>query len=192
MAGCLAAIGTLAWLGRHGLDIRPAGEAAKELPNAERLGPARGGLLLAAGIAVIAAGGELLVTGARHLLVHFGASQTTWGMTVIALAVSAEEIAREVVPAVRGHPEIAIGNVVGSVCAFFGLNAGVIALIRPLPVDTPTRDFYLPVAAATVAALCLLLAATRRLPRWAGAALIVIYVGFLTGGFLLYGTAAAG
>jgi cation:H+ antiporter len=189
-AGYLAAIGALTWLGRHGLDIRPAGEAAKELPGAGRLGRTRGGLLLAAGIAIIAVGGELLVTGARHLLTHFGASQTTWGMTIIALALSAEEIAREVAPALRGHPEIAIGNVVGSVCTFFGLNAGIIALIRPLPIDPPTRDFYLPVAAGTIVALCTLLAFTRRLPRWAGATLIAIYAGFLIGGFLLYGTAA--
>jgi cation:H+ antiporter len=146
-AGYLAAIGALAWLGRHGLDIRPAGEVAKELPGAERLGRARSGLRLAAGIAVIAAGGELLVTGARHLLTHFGASQTTWGMTII-------------------------------------------ALIRPLPIDPPTRDFYLPVAAGTIVALCTVLAFTRRLPRWAGATLIATYAGFLIGGFLLYGGAA--
>lgn len=166
-----------------------AGEVAKELPKAERLGPMKAGLLLAAALVTIVVASEMLVLGTRELLGRFGLSQTIIGMTVLALALSAEELAREVTPALRGHPEIAIGNVVGSVIAFFGLNAGVIALIQPLPIDTPTQRFYLPLAAATVTALAAMLL-TRRLPRWAGATLLVIYAAFLTGGYLIYGTTA--
>lgn len=70
-----------------------------------------------------------------------------------------------------------------------GLNAGIIALIRPLPIDTPTRAFYLPIAAATVLALCAVLL-TRRLSRWAGLTLLLVYAAFLAGGFILYGAAA--
>lgn len=144
VAAYLAGLVALGRLGRRGLDIRPSGEVAKELPKAERLGPVEAGLLLAGALVVIVLASELLVTGARDLLTELGLSQTVLGMTVLVLALSAEELAREVIPALRGHPEIAIGNVVGSVLAFFGLNAGVIALIRPLPIDTPTRVFYCP------------------------------------------------
>ncbi|MBF6299000.1 hypothetical protein IU459_15815 [Nocardia amamiensis] len=79
-----------------------------------------------------------------------------------------------------------MGNVVGSVLAFFGLNAGIIALIRPLPIDTPTRGFYLPVATATVLAFSAVLLTTRQLPRW-GIGLLALYAVFLLGGYLRYG-----
>lgn len=85
----------------------------------------------------------------------------------------------------RGHPEIAVGNVVGSVRALFALNVGVIALIRPLALDVPTRAFYLPVSAGAVLLVCALLA-TRRLPRVAGAVLVAVYLAFAAGGYLIY------
>lgn len=65
----------------------------------------------------------------------------------------------------------------------------MIALTSPIPIGTPTLHFYLPVVAGTVVLISALLLA-RRLPRWAGALLIVIYIGFAVGGYLLYGAAS--
>jgi len=56
-------------------------------------------------------------------------------MTVVALGESLEETARMVVPPRRGHPEIAWGNVVGTVIVLLALNLGLIALARPLTAD---------------------------------------------------------
>ena len=87
-------------------------------------------------------------------------------MTVVALAISIEELARTVPAALRGHGEISIGNVLGSGLAFFLFNAGVIALASPVPISTPSLHFYLPVVVGTVVLISALLL-TRRLPRWA-------------------------
>jgi cation:H+ antiporter len=89
--------------------------------------------------------------------------------------------------ALRGHGEIRVGNVLGSVLAFFLFNAGVIALATPVPISTPALQFYLPVVAGAVVLIAAVLLA-RRLPRWAGAALVVIYLGFEVGGYALHGT----
>jgi hypothetical protein len=51
--------------------------------------------------------------------------------------------------------------------------------------------FYLP-AAAGIVVLVSALMLTRRVPRWAGALLVAIYIAFAAGGYLLYGTQPTG
>lgn len=187
-AGYGVTIGYLIWLSRRGLTIEASGEVAKAMGQAERLGKLKSTTLLVVSIAMVIVASEILVTGATDLIARFGLSQTLIGMTVVALAISIEELARTVPAALRGHGEISLGNVIGSVLAFFLFNAGLIALAAPVPINTPTLQFYLPVATAAVILISALLL-VRRLPRWAGALLIAIYIGFAVGGYLLYGTA---
>jgi cation:H+ antiporter len=170
-------------LSRRGLDVRPTGEVAESLERGAPPSRARAlaGLLLS--LAVLVAGSELLVAGSERLLAHWGLSETVYGMTLLALAVSVEELARELPAARRGHPEISVGNVVGSVLAFFLCNAGLIALARPVPVDPSVLRFYLPVCLLTVGFVtgCL---ATLRVPRWAGGVLVGAYLVFFAGAYL--------
>lgn len=170
----------LARLARHGFDVRPS-----DNPTAQTVAPTRRGRLvaiaiLAAALAGITLGSAALVYGVKTIVTDLHLSQTTIGMTVLAIAISVEELARTVPAAVRGRYEISIGNLVGSVLAFFLCNAGVIALVRPLDLDTATRHFYLPYAAVTMLAICAVLL-LRTLPRWAGLGMILAYTGFLVG-----------
>jgi cation:H+ antiporter len=185
LAGYAIAILYLVRLSRRGIDIRGAG-LGKKPERTEGIGRAKASGLLLLSLAMIVVGSELLVHGAMSMIEQFGLSQTLIGMTLGALAISIEELARELPAAMRGHPEISFGNVAGSVLAFFLFNAGIIALIRPLAVDAATTRFYLPVVAGTVVLISALLL-LRRIPRWAGALLVAIYVGFAVGGFLLFG-----
>lgn len=185
LAGYAAAVLYLAWLNRRGVDIRGAGLGGK-VEEAEGVGPANAIGLLVLSLVMIVAGSELLVHGARGMISRLGLSETLIGMTLIALAISIEELVRELPAALRGHPEISFGNVAGSVLTFFLLNAGIIALIGPLPVDAATVAFYLPVAGGTVVLISTLLL-FRHVPRWAGALLLAVYIGFAFGGYLLFG-----
>jgi len=110
-------------------------------------------------------------------------ADTLFGMTLLAFLVSVEEVARELPAALRGRPDVSFSNVVGSVLAFFGFNAGVIALLRPVPVGATTRFFYLPVCAATLL-LIVVLMTVGRVPRWGGALLLGLYVVFVAGPLL--------
>lgn len=181
LAGYAAAVGYLILLNRRGVDVRGIGLGKKvreDLPRTKAIG------LLVLSLGMIVVGSELLVSGATALIDRFGLSQTLVGMTLIALAISIEELARELPAALRGHPEISFGNVMGSVLAFFLFNAGIIALIRPLDVDTETQYFYLPAAVVTVVFISVVLL-TRRVPRWAGGVLVLLYAAFVIGGYLL-------
>lgn len=170
-------------LSRRGLDIRPTGEVAESLEHEAPASRARalGRLLLS--LAVLMVGSEFLVMGSERLLSRFGISDTVYGMTLLALAVSVEELARELPAARRGRPEITVGNVAGSVLAFFLCNAGLIAWIHPVALEPSVVRFYLPVCLGTVvfAAACL---ATLRVPRWAGAVLVGAYFVFFVGAYV--------
>lgn len=149
LVGYVAAIAYLIWLSRRGIDIRGIG-LGKKTEKAKGIGRTKAIGLLLLSLAMIIVGSELLVHGATSMIEQFGLSQTFIGMTVVALAISIEEVARELPAAMRGHPEISFGNVAGSVLTFFLFNAGIIALIRPLEVNPATMQFYLPVTIATV------------------------------------------
>jgi cation:H+ antiporter len=64
-----------------------------------------------------------------------GFSETFLGMAVVGMGESLEEAARMVPAARRGHPELACGNVVGTVVILLGVNLGVVALVEPLIAD---------------------------------------------------------
>jgi cation:H+ antiporter len=87
----------------------------------------------------------------------------------------AEELARVAVPARRGRPELALGNIAGTIIHFAAFNAGVIALVKPLTLDHATTRLYLPAAAVSPAILAAALLARRRLGRVEGAALVGLY-----------------
>jgi cation:H+ antiporter len=110
---------------------------------------------------------------------QLGVPGTLLGNTALAATVEAEELARFAVPARRGRPEIGLANIGGTVVHFAGLNAGIIALVKPLALGHDTTRFYLPVAAASPAILAALLIARRQLGRIEGAALTGLYLGYL-------------
>lgn len=190
LLGYVAAVGYLVWLSRRGIRIEALGEVAEEMGGAEQMGRVRSTALLVVSLVMVLVGSELLVEGVVDLIARFGLSQTLIGMTVVALAVSVEELARTVPAAVAGRPDVSFGTVAGSVLAFFLFNTGVIALLSPLDVDTPTLQFYLPLAAGTVVLVSALLLHAR-LSRWAGGLLVAVYVAFAVGGYVLYGATTA-
>ena len=132
------------------------------------------------GLALLTAAGEMLGEGLRRVISRFGVSETLLGNTAIAASVEAEEVARVAVPAQRGRGDIALGNIVGTIVHFIAFNAGVIALVRPLDLDSASRWLHLPVAAASPVFLVFLLAWRGSLGRAAGALLVGLYVAYVT------------
>jgi len=171
-------------LGRRGLDIKPSGEVGHRLDRGNIPGkwPSLG--LFIGSLVAIVVGSEMLVSGAQTLLTRVGVSDLPFGMTILAFLVSIEELERELPAARQGRPEISFGNVLGSILAFFLCNAGVIALARPLPVDRAVLTFYLPLAFITITLVAGLML-TRRVPRWAGSALILLYAVFVIGAWFM-------
>ena len=137
------------------------------------------GLRLVLGLALLTGGGWLIGQGLRTTVSRLGVPQTLLGNTALAATVEAEELARFAVPARRGRPEISLGSLAGTLVHFAALNAGIIALVKPLTLGPQTTRFYLPVAVASPAILALVLVIRKRLGRIEGAALTGLYVAYV-------------
>lgn len=184
LAAFVLSILVLLWLSRRGLDVKATGEVAESLEEAEDMGRFVALAWLVGSLAAIVVGSEMLVRGSATLISRMGVSDTVFGMTILALVVSFEELARELPAAWKGRPEIGFGNVLGSILAFFLFNAGVIALVRPVAVEDRILSFYLPVCFATTLVLFLFML-TRKVSRWAGAVLVLLYGVFFVGAYFL-------
>lgn len=98
------------------------------------------------------AGGALLLAGAGSRLVDFAVAfaerarltPAVMGLTVVAAGTSAPELFVSLTAALRGSPDIALGNVVGSNVANVGLILGGCALLAPLPVARGVLRFEYP------------------------------------------------
>jgi cation:H+ antiporter len=97
-----------------------------------------------AGIASVVAGAELLVRGAVVLATALRVSSLVVGLTVVAYGTSAPEMAVSVISSVRGEPQIALGNVVGSNIFNVLFVLGASALIVPLAVSRQLIRFDVP------------------------------------------------
>ncbi len=170
-------------LSKRGIDIKPTGEVAETLEKAKELSKWKSFGLLLLSLAAIIIGSEMLVTGSKTLIVLLGLSDTVFGMTILAFLVSIEELARELPAAMKGRPEISFGNVAGSILAFFLFNAGIIALVSPVTVGAEVLRFYLPLCFGTVIVVSLFMM-TKKIPRWAGGILVLLYLIFVVGGYI--------
>lgn len=74
----------------------------------------KAGLWFLVGLALLIASSETLVWGATKVATHFGVSSLIIGLTVVAVGTSLPELAASVMSALRGHHDIALGNIVGS------------------------------------------------------------------------------
>ena len=183
LLGFVLSVNYLLRLSKRGFDIKPTGEVAETLEEAEELSKWKSFGLLLLSLAAIIIGSEMLVAGSETIIVRLGLSDTVFGMTILAFLVSIEELARELPAAMKGRPEISFGNVVGSILAFFLFNAGIIALVSPVTVGTQVLRFYLPICLGTVIVVSLFMM-TKKIPRWAGGILVLLYLIFIAGSYI--------
>jgi len=177
-------LGYLCWLGTRGIRIEAGGEVAEVLEeDEEERSRWKSFATLVLSLAAIVAGSEALLEGSETIMAEFGLTDTAFGMTILAFLVSIEELARQLPAALKGRPEITFGTVVGSMLAFFLLNAGIIALVRPVEVGESILNFHLPVALLTLIVISTVVA-FGRVSRWMGALLVLVYAVFVAGSYL--------
>ncbi|TVQ32902.1 MAG: sodium:calcium antiporter [Phycisphaeraceae bacterium] len=115
--------------------------------------------LLAAGIVVLIAGGDMLVRGAAAMAARLGVAPLIIGLTIVAFGTSAPELSLNVVAATSGATDLSFGNIVGSNIANIGLILGISALLRPMAVHSTLVNREIPimlVASALLAGMMLL------------------------------------
>jgi cation:H+ antiporter len=136
------------------------------------------GLALAAGgIAVMSAGGWLAVAGAERVVRTLHLTDSAVGLTLLALATTAELFGLAWAAMRRGVTEIAVAGVVGSVAYNATASLGAAAVVRPLTVS----GILAPAIGAAVLPVALVAITPKgRLNRPAGALLVLGYVTWVT------------
>lgn len=135
-------------------------------------------ILLLAGLALLLAGGEILVRGAVGAARSLGVSPMLIGITLVGFGTSTPELMASVEAALAGSPGIAIGNVVGSNIANILLILGVAALIAPIAIrPRPLRRDGTVMIAATV--LLGFVLASHFMARWTGLLFIALLIAYV-------------
>ncbi len=135
-------------------------------------------LLTVLGFAILVGSGKYLVMGSVSLASYLKISKLVIGVTVVAFGTSAPELLVSVQAALKGHSEIAIGNVIGSNIANIGLVLAITAIILPIPVSRYSIRIDWPVMMG-VSLLLLLFARDFELSRIEGIVLILILLIFV-------------
>jgi cation:H+ antiporter len=175
LAAYLAGVALLWWRERQPPAIGEAADASEEDDESRPalLGPA----LAVGGVALMAAGGWFAVGGAERVVRALGVTDSAIGLTLLALATTAELFALVWAAMRRGVSEIAVAGVIGSVAYNATATLGVAALIRPL---TVTGILVPAIAASVLPAALLLVTLGGRLNRATGAVLVLGYGAWVT------------
>lgn len=135
-------------------------------------------VLVVAGLALLVVGARGFVAAAIELARGAGISELVIGLTIVAAGTSMPELLTSAVAAVRGHSDIAVGNVLGSNVFNILAVLGACAVVRPQAVAEQVLWFDLPVMVAASVALLPVARSGGVISRAEGAALLV--------GFVLY------
>lgn len=84
------------------------------------------------GLALVILGADWLVDGASAVARRAGISEFVIGLSIVSIGTSAPELVVSVVGALKGSPEIALGNVLGSNIMNVLLILGLTAIIMPI------------------------------------------------------------
>ncbi len=143
-------------------------------------------LWLLVGLIMLVISSKVLVWGAVDIAKMLGVSDLIIGLTIIAIGTSLPEVATSIASAVKGKPDLAMGNVVGS--NIFNLLAvvGTAGVIAPTAINTDVmaRDF--PVMIAVTVLMVILITPWRDnkiLSRIGGGFLLACYLTYL--GYLI-------
>ena len=128
-------------------------------------------------------GADWLVEEAVILSVRWGVPKVLIGATIVSLGTTTPEAAVSVLAAIKGNPDFALGNAVGSIICDTGLILGTAALIAPLPLNRRivNRQGWLQLGAGVLLVVSCLFVGTegRHLPQFMGFAFLVLLIVYL-------------
>lgn len=122
-------------------------------------------VLIIAGVAMVLYGADRLTEGASALARRMNVSEIIIGLTIVAAGTSAPELFVSLVSALKGTPDMAIGNVVGSNTMNAMLIVGCAAVVAPMSIsrNTVRKDIPFAVVASVLLPLLTIDAAIGRI-----------------------------
>jgi len=139
-------------------------------------------LFIAIGLAGLALGAKMAVSGAVDIGKRAGLSASVIGLTIIALGTSLPELVTCVVAAIKGQHDISVGNLVGSNIFNTLLVTGAAGAVRPFDIEPRLAggvDYWIMVVVGAGFAGTAI-AGKRTIGRIGGTMLLCTYVAYVT------------
>lgn len=137
-------------------------------------------LMFIGGLAGLIIGGKFIVDNAVLLATLAGLSENLIGLTIVAVGTSLPELATSVIATMRGHDDIAIGNVVGSNIFNVFWILGITAVIKPLPFNLQANtDVLFTTLATALLFVFMFIGRKHELQRSQGIFFIIMYVAYI-------------
>jgi cation:H+ antiporter len=177
LEGVLLLVFYAAYVGLVMRDVRQGAETGGgHLVTRPSAGPAVA--LTAGGLLALAGGAAIVVAGGVRLVDEAGLTAGFVGAAVLGILVSIDEVLLEVLPIRRGAPDLATGNLLGTLAAFTTGVLGLAALVRPLEIDAAGSAAFLGVA-VLYAVVATTFVARGRAGRVLGAFVLASYAAWL-------------
>ncbi len=141
-------------------------------------------LLLFIGFILLLLSGKYLVAGSVTLANYFKISKLVIGVTVVSFGTSAPELFVSLLANLSGHPEVSLGNVIGSNIANIALVLALTAIIFPIPVKKASVKLDAPVMLFVSLLLLLFMHTKFVLSRGEGFLFIVLLASYIV--YLIY------
>ena len=135
------------------------------------------------GVVLVLRGADRLTEGASALARRMNIPEIIIGLTIVAAGTSAPELFVSLVSALKGTPDMAVGNVVGSNTMNCMLIVGCAAMVAPMTISRSTVRKDIPFAVGA-AALLILLAFDNFLGRLDGIVLLAGFTAFMAYSFI--------
>ncbi len=151
-----------------------------EIPAVKKMSKWKSTLLLFLGLAMLIAGGRMMVSAAIHMAGLWGMSERLIALTIISAGTSLPELATSIVAALKKNTDIAIGNVVGSNIfnVFFVL--GTTAVIHPVTIPAGANmDLMLNVLVSFMLFVFIFTGKGRRIDRMEGIIFLALYIAYM-------------
>ncbi|TCT16082.1 cation:H+ antiporter [Natranaerovirga pectinivora] len=91
--------------------------------------------IIAISLYLLSKGADLLVDQAVNLSLYWGIPKIIIGATIISLGTTLPEVTVSVLSAIKGNPDMALGNAIGSIITNTGLIIGLASFVGRLPVN---------------------------------------------------------
>lgn len=153
----------------------------EELDELQAMNMGKAVFWLIAGLIILLVSAEMLVWAATRIAEWLGVSEMVIGLTVVAVGTSLPELAATVGAAIKGHSDIAIGNVVGSNILNILVVLSVPALVSEPVIDNVAlwRDCGMMLALTLALALfAYAIGSQRVITRFEGAVILLGWVGY--------------
>ncbi len=156
-------------------------EEAEEKPLWKNL------ILLIGGAAIIAVGANLLVDNGQIIAMGLGVPESVIALTFIALGTSLPELVTAITSLLKGHSSLSLGNIIGANLFNLVFVSGMAITINPFSIPSEkliagqnaSLVVDIPVMFATMILMTLPALLTKKLRRWQGIILLLIYFSYI-------------